>query len=297
MQVCPGLGHLVSLRKLLPQAEFLGTDDICASGCTCDSRRVEPGHLFVALEGSRCDGHDFIADATARGATAILSQRPLPEAAVPTCLVPNARDAYGRICQALAGNPSRDLKVVGITGTNGKTTTSCLIASVLTTAGHQVGLLGTLGYLDGKVIEDPTLTTPPADELARWLARMVRNGCSHAVMEVSSHALAQDRVAGIRFDAACVTNVTRDHLDYHRSLRDYRLAKSRLFDHLPGEGFAVINADDPTSAGYLRRMDGPVLTVGIRSAAEITATLVEQYLSEQTFLLTAGCEPCRCGPK
>ncbi len=290
MQVCHDLGHLVSLRKLLPRAEFLGTDDICVSGCTCDSRRVEPGDLFAALPGSRRDGRDFAAQATARGCSAVLSQRPVSDTTLPSCIVPDARDAYARICQTLAGNPSHELKVTGVTGTNGKTTTSCLIAGVLTAAGQQVGLLGTLGYLDGREIEDATLTTPPAGELATWLARMVENGCSHAVIEVSSHALDQARVAGIRFDAACITNVSRDHLDYHQTIHEYQLTKSKLFDHLPAEGFAVINADDPTSAGYLRRIDGPVLTVGIHSAAEIMATPIEQHLSEQTFLLTAGSE-------
>ncbi len=290
MQACPGLGHPLSLRGLLPGAEFRGADDIGLSGCSCDCRRVEPGHLFAALAGSRHDGRDFIAQAVARGCAAILAEPPVPDLALPVCIVPDARDAYGRICQALAGDPSHDLKLVGITGTNGKTTTSCLLASILTTAGYRAGLMGTLGYLDGRRIEKATLTTPPADELAAWLARMVRNGCSHAVIEVSSHALDQARVAGIRLDAACVTNVTRDHLDYHRTLRQYRLAKSRLFDHLSGEGFAVINADDPTSAGYLGRIDGPALTVGIRSPAEITARPLEQYLSEQTFLLCAGSE-------
>lgn len=286
----PCLGHPISLRRLLPAAEFLGADDIHVSGCSCDSRRIEPGHLFAALAGGRHDGRDFVAQAAARGCAAVLVERPVPEVALPSCIVPNARDGYGRICQALAGEPSHDLKVVGITGTNGKTTTSCLVASVLTAAGYQVGLLGTLGYLDGKEIEESTLTTPPADELAAWLARMVENGCSHAVMEVSSHALDQSRVAGIRLDAACVTNVTRDHLDYHHTLRDYRRTKAKLFDHLAGEGFVVINADDPVSAGYLRRIDGPVLTVGIHSAAEITAVPLEEYLSEQTFLLCAGSE-------
>ena len=290
MQVCPGLGHLVSLRKLLPEAEFLRTDDICVNGCTCDSRRVRPGHLFVAISGSRHDGHDFIAEALGRGCTAVLSQRPVPELPLPNCIVPDARQAYGRICQALAGEPSQRLKLIGITGTNGKTTTSCLVAGVLAKAGYRVGLLGTLGYFDGQQAEEARLTTPPADELAAWLARMVHNGCSHAVMEVSSHALAQARVAGVRFDAACVTNVTRDHLDYHPTIQDYRLTKSKLFDCLPAEGLAVINADDATSAGYLHQIDGPVLTVGIRSAAEITATVVEQFISEQTFLVTAGSE-------
>lgn len=290
MQTCPGLGHLVSLRELLPDAEFHGADDIRTSGCTCDSRSIRPGDLFVALSGSRHDGHDFIAEAVARGAAAVLTERADVEFGLPGCRVANARDAYGRICQALAGNPSRELKVIGITGTNGKTTTACLVAGVLTRAGHRVGLLGTLGYFDGEEAEDPTLTTPPADELAAWLDRMVRNECSHAVMEVSSHALDQSRVAGVRFDAACVTNVTRDHLDYHPTLRDYRLTKSKLLDDLPAEGFAVINADDPTSVGYLPRIDGPVLTIGIRQPAEITATPLEQCQSEQTFLLTAGTE-------
>ena len=288
MQARPRPGHPLSLRRLLPGAELHGADDVRLEGCACDSRRVEPGDMFAALAGSRHDGRDFIAEAVARGCAAVLSERPLPELSLPVCTVPNARDAYGRICQALAGNPGHDLKLIGITGTNGKTTTSCLVASILTTAGHRVGLLGTLGYLDGKRIEQATLTTPPAHELAEWLARMVRNDCSHAVIEVSSHALDQSRVAGVRFDAACVTNVTRDHLDYHLTPPRYRLAKSKLFDHLSGEGFAVINADDPTSAGFLRQIDGPVLTVGIRSAAEITAQPLRRQVSEQTFLLSAG---------
>ena len=291
MQVCPSLGYSVSLRKLLPEAEFLGSDDICVSGCSCDSRRIEPGDLFAALVGSRHDGHDFIAEAAARGCSAVLSQRPPPSyTAVPNCVVPNARDAHARICQALAGNPSHLLKVIGVTGTNGKTTTSCLLAGILAEAGNRVGILGTLGYFDGAVAEDPSLTTPPADQIAAWLSRMVHNGCSYAVIEVSSHGLDQSRVAGVRFDTACVTNVTRDHLDYHATIDDYRLTKSKLLGYLPAEGVAVINADDPVSAGYLRHIDNPVLTVGMRRAAEITATIVEQCISEQTFLLTAGSE-------
>lgn len=290
MQICPDLGHLVSLRRLLPQTEFFGADDVRVSGCTCDSRRVEPGDLFVAVVGSRHDGHDFAAQAAARGAAAVMARRPLPQLDLPCCAVADPRQAYGRVCQALAGDPSRQLKVIGVTGTNGKTTTSCLIAGVLTAADYRVGLLGTLGYLDGRAIEDATLTTPPADRLASWLSRMVRNDCSHAVMEVSSHALDQGRVAGISFDAACVTNVTRDHLDYHGSLRQYRRAKSKLFDHLSAEGFVVVNVDDPTAAGYLRRIDGPALTVGIHRPAEITATILEQHPGEQTFLLSAGSE-------
>lgn len=290
MQVCPDLGQFVSLRRLLPEAVILGADDIAVSGCACDSRQIRGGELFAALVGRNHDGHDHIADATSRGCAAILSERPTPESALPWCIVPNAREAYARVCQTLAGNPSQQLKLIGVTGTNGKTTTSCLIAGVLKAAGYGVGVLGTLGYLDGRIVEPASHTTPPPDRLAGLLSRMVRNGCSHAVMEVSSHALDQSRVAGMPFDAACVTNVTHDHLDYHASLRDYRLAKAKLFDHLTGEGFAILNADDPGSASYLRRLNGPVLTVAIDAAAEITATPIEQCLSQQTFLLTAGSE-------
>jgi len=290
MQVCPDLGHRVSLQKLLPDAQFISTDEIHAAGCAHDSRKVEPGDLFVAIDGVNHKGHDFVNEAVVRGCSAVIANRPIPHAGVPVCVVDNPREAYARICQALVGNPSHRMKVVGITGTNGKTTTSCLLAGVLAKAGYKVGLLGTLGYFDGEDVEDPTLTTPDAGKLAEWLKRSLDNECTHAVMEVSSHALDQSRVGGIRFDAACVTNVSRDHLDYHPTINDYRLTKSKLLDSLPGEGLAVVNADDPTSAGFLSRISGPVLTIGIRSAAEITATMVEQCISEQTFLLTAGSE-------
>ena len=290
MQICPELGHLVSLRGLLPEAELLGADDVPLSGCACDSRKVRPGDLFFTLAGSRHDGNDFVAEAIERGCAAVISERPVADLSVPSCFVPNARESYARLCQALAGNPSHQLKLIGVTGTNGKTTTTCLIAGIFKAAGYRVGVLGTLGYLDGRIVEPSTHTTPPPDRLASLLAQMVRNGCTHAVMEVSSHALDQSRTAGVQFDAACVTNVTRDHLDYHGTLRDYRRAKARLFDHLADDGFVVLSADDPGSADFLRRLDGPGLTVGIREAAEISATPVEQFIGEQTFLLTDGSE-------
>lgn len=290
MQTASCLTHPISLRKVLAQAEFFGADDILAAGCSCDSQRVKPGEVFVALKGSARDGHQFVAEAAARGAAAVVVQEPVPSLGVPVCVVPDTGEAYGRICQALVGDPSRFLKTIGITGTNGKTTTSFLIASVLAAGGHQAGIMGTLGCCDGVDWWETSWTTPPADVTARNLARMLANGCTHAVMEVSSHALDQSRVAGISFDAACVTNVHRDHLDYHRTMLGYRLSKSKLFRHLAGEGFAVINADDPTAASYLGQIDGPVLTVGIRSAAEITGVMVEQCSSEQTFLLLAGSE-------
>ena len=148
MQVCPSVGHLLTLRDLLPEAEFLGPDDTAISGCTCDSRQCAAASCLRAA-GNRPDGHEFVAEAVA-GCAAVLSERPVSEASVPCCVVPDARQAYARICQTLAGHPSRQLKLIGVTGTNGKTTTSCLIAGVLTAADYRVGVLGTLGYLDGR---------------------------------------------------------------------------------------------------------------------------------------------------
>jgi UDP-N-acetylmuramoyl-L-alanyl-D-glutamate--2,6-diaminopimelate ligase len=290
VHTCSVADRLLSLRALLPEAEFIGADDIHPLRCTSDSRRVRQGDLFAALPGDRYDGHQFIAEAIRRGATSVLCERRPADVSVPCGLVPHVQHAYGRVCQALAGNPSFKLKLIGITGTNGKTTTSCLIAGVLLKAGYRVGVAGTLGYFDGQEIEPATHTTPPAETLAPLLARMVTNECTHATLEVSSHALAQSRIAGVCLDVACVTNVSRDHLDYHTSLHDYRLAKSKLLDYLAPEGFAVVNADDAIALGYLRHFGGPALTVGIRKPAEITATPLEQFSSEQTFLLTAGSE-------
>ena len=280
----------ISLRQLLPEARIAGADDIRAKSCCEDSRQIEPGDLFVALEGGEHDGHDFAREAVARGATAILAERHLPVDGLPTCIVHDARDAYGRVCQALAGNPAASLKVIGVTGTNGKTTTASLVAHMLMEAGHRPGILGSLGYCDGFDLAPATGTTPSPPVLAHWLARMAAGGCSHAVLEMSSRALVQSRTAGIEFDAAIITDVGRDHLDFHGSLANYRNAKSRLLSQLSTEGVAVLNLDDPTCAEMLSQLHNPVLTVGIKSEAELTATVVERQLGEQTFLLTAGSE-------
>jgi UDP-N-acetylmuramoyl-L-alanyl-D-glutamate--2,6-diaminopimelate ligase len=280
----------VSLRELLPDAQLLGADDVRVHSCSSDSRHCRRGDLFVALPGSQRDGHDFAADAVARGATAILASRPLPGVTVPVCFVPDTAEAHGLLCQALVDNPSRRLRVVGVTGTNGKTTTTHLIAGILSAAGFRLGILGTLGYCDGSVVAPADHTTPPAPVLASWLARMEAGGCSHAVLEVSSHALAQRRLSGVNVDVACVTNVRHDHFDFHGTQRRYIAAKSRLLEHLVPEGVAIINGDDAGSGACAARYDGPLVTVGIDAPAEITATLLSQYPSEQTFLLDTGSE-------
>jgi UDP-N-acetylmuramoyl-L-alanyl-D-glutamate--2,6-diaminopimelate ligase len=283
-------GHGISLRELFPDAEILGAEDVRVRSCAVDSRHCREGDLFVAVRGSRVDGCEYVPQAISAGAAAVLSDRPLPDCPVPVCLVNEINDACGRLCQALAGNPSRRMKVIGITGTNGKTTTSYLVASILNAAGYQSGIVGTLGYFDGAEVTRARWTTPPAHVLAPTLARLEANGCTHAAIEVSSHALALGRIAGVELDAACVTNVSHDHLDFHHSHSNYRRAKARLFEHLAPEGFAIVNADDPVALAYLDRVDGPCLTVGLDSPAELSAAPLERCRSEQTFLLSMGDE-------
>ncbi len=280
----------VRLRQVLPEAKFFGADDIFVRACTADSRACHEGDLFAALVGSEVDGHDYVSQAIRCGASAILAERYVPSGGMPVCIVPDARNAFGRLCQALAGNPSRKLKAIGVTGTNGKTTTCWLIASILQAAGCRAGLTGTIVNSDSSAIEPSELTTPPAAVLADWLTRMAANGCSHAVLEVSSHALVQSRTAGIDFDATCITNICRDHLDFHNTLENYREAKSRLLKQRTPEGFAVINADDEASRLLLPVIDGAVLTIGIENQAELTASIVDRHVSEQTFLLHAGAD-------
>ena len=280
----------VSLRQLCPAARFFGADDIVVASVAADSREVSPGDLFAALAGTRTDGHNYVGRALHRGATAVLAERFVPTQGRPLCIVPDSRVAFARLCQALTNNPSRRLKVIGVTGTNGKTTTSWLIRGILEAAGIRTGLLGTIEFSDGVWAAPSPYTTPPAAVLAGWLARMEAAGCSHAVMEVSSHALSQARIAGVELHAACVTNVRQDHLDFHNTAANYRAAKLRIFEHLAADGFAVINTDDPVAAGFVDLAPGPALTVGMNGSPEVSAQVIDRCRSEQTFLLSAGNE-------
>jgi len=285
----------VSLKTLLPAAHFHGARDIRVTTCSNHSAACQPGDLFVALLGAHQDGHDYIAKAVSGGAAAVLAEEWRPGTNVPFCVVEDSREAWGQVCHALAGNPAQRVPVIGVTGTNGKTTTSCLIASILHCAGELPALAGTLGYCDGYRTLPAPLTTPSAPLLADWLARSEVRGATHAVLEVSSHALAQRRTAGFEFDVACVTNVRRDHLDFHGTLANYKAAKARLFDGLRDGGVAVLNLDDAPCRQYLQSIAGPVLTYGMKSDAQVTATVIERHRSEQTFLLSAGtdCVPVR----
>ncbi|NTU96554.1 MAG: UDP-N-acetylmuramoyl-L-alanyl-D-glutamate--2,6-diaminopimelate ligase [Chlorobiaceae bacterium] len=242
--------------------EYLGTKGSAAAGSlvravTCDSRTVVPGALFVAVRGFAADGHRFIENAVSRGAVAVVCEE-YPSALAGECLyilVPDARRALAEAAGLFWGKPSGRLRLIGVTGTNGKTTTAKLITSMLNENGVQAGYIGTNLCMIGD--EQLTLdrTTPEADLLHSLFARMVDAGCSSAVMEVSSHALMLERVYGLRFEAAVFTNLTMEHLDFHVSMEEYAAAKQKLFDQLAPDGFAVFNADDPSASQMMSRVE------------------------------------------
>lgn len=282
----------VSLRELLAaDSQVVGPQqDVFATSCTSDAAQIRHGDVYVALSGATSDGHDLAAEAVERGAAAVICERLVPAFGVPQFVVSDANVAYGRLCQALMGNPDKQLKVIGVTGTSGKTTVARLLASVLRAAGATVGTIDSLGYggIDDRRRAPDAELSPPA--LAHALAEMVADGCSHAVVELSSRELSRSMLAGVELDAACLTNVGRDHLDWHGSLENYRRAKRRIFDHLAATGVAILNADDPESVKILSELDHPALTTGLHRPAEISAQMVEQHVNEQTFVLTAGDE-------
>ena len=279
----------VSLHEIFPHSLSSMGRDLRISSCTSDPRRCRQGALYVAVQTPDYDGHDHATQAVRRGAVAVVAERRLPIEA-PVLVVPDSRQAYGWICHHLMDLPCRSLQTIGVTGTNGKTTVSLLIQSILESAGLQTGVLNDLAVDDGKSRRSIGEVMRTAPMLAESLARMRTVGCTHAVVEASSQMLAQRDTAGLELDAAVVTNVRRDHLDLHGSIINYRRAKARLFEHLKPGGFIVANADDPATRFLLRRVPHPVLTVGMRMPAEVTATLVDRCAGEQTFLLTAGDE-------
>jgi UDP-N-acetylmuramoyl-L-alanyl-D-glutamate--2,6-diaminopimelate ligase len=277
----------VSLRELLREAKFFGADDILVRACSSDSRHVAKGDLFVALLGSHRDGHDFVCEAAFRGAAGILAERYLPTDGLPLCVVPDTRAAYGRLCQSLAGHPSQQLKVIAVTGTAGKSTSVELIASVLRAAGERVATLGNVAWCDG-TSHEVVSGKPTAPRISEWLRQAVANAATYAVLETPSDALSRSELSGVKLDLAAVTNVRRDHLEYHTTLANYRASKARIFDYLAESRPAVLNLDDTVCGELARSMGRPALTFGMVNNADVTAVVVERLASEQTFLLSAG---------
>ncbi len=241
-----------------------------SAGVAYDSRAVQPGHIFVALRGQRADGTAFAAQAIERGATAVVAEAPAPvPVGVPWVVVPDARLALARLAAEFYGNPSHGMQVVGVTGTNGKTTTVYLLAAIFEAAGVRCGLMGTVEYRAGATVIPATRTTPESPDVQAYLRRMADVGCGACAMEISSHALVLRRVEGIRFAAGVFTNLTRDHLDFHGGMEDYFAAKRRLFEMLPADAPALVNLDDPRGASLLDVAARPV-TYAIGRAADVT---------------------------
>ncbi len=239
------------------------------SGIAYDSRVVLPGNVFVALRGMHAEGAQFARQAVERGAVAIVSEQPITGVAVPIVHVDDARLALAELAADFYGYPSERMRVVGITGTNGKTTTSYLIASIFEAAGMKCGVIGTVAHRIGTDLRESSHTTPEAPELQRMLREMLDGGCAACAMEVSSHALALRRVDAITFSAGVFTNLTRDHLDFHENMEAYFHAKRRLFEMLPAGAPALINVDDPRAAALIATTSKPV-TYGVNRPADIS---------------------------
>jgi UDP-N-acetylmuramoyl-L-alanyl-D-glutamate--2,6-diaminopimelate ligase len=261
---------LETLLEAMPEREVRGPLPVTVRGLTDDSRRVTAGACFVAVRGLRADGRRFIPQAVERGARAVVAEPPdpLPGQDVGRILVPDTRRALPRLADAFYGHPSRALTLVGITGTNGKTTTSYLAEALLRARGQETGVIGTIQYVVRGRARDAGQTTPEATELQGLLAEMVAAGVGGVAMEVSSHALALQRVDGVGFDVAVFTNLTQDHLDFHGTMEAYAAAKARLFFELLPAGrkpgaTAVLNADDPVGAAWASALPGRVLTFGL----------------------------------
>jgi len=243
--------------------------DIACSRVTHDSRQASPGSVFVALRGFKSDGVDFAPQAIAAGAAVVVAERaPDSPSSVPWVVVADARLALAQLAAEFFGHPSREMQVVGITGTNGKTTTGYLVSAIFEAAGITCGLMGTVTYRVGAHEFAATRTTPEAPEVQGLMRQMVTAGCGACVMEVSSHALALRRVDGITFAAAIFTNLTRDHLDFHADMEDYFAAKRRLFEMLPEGAPAVVNVDDPRGVALAESVARPV-TYAINRAADV----------------------------
>lgn len=283
--------QLKELISPLDITTIVGSDDKEIVALTSDSRRVEAGTLFVAVPGVSVDGHKFIHSAVEKGAVAIVCQQ-LPSETKPEVtyiVVPSSAIALGLLASQWFDNPSRKLKLVGVTGTNGKTTTATLIYETARLLGHKAGLLSTVcNYVDG--VAYPTIhTTPDPYTLNEMLGLMVDAGCEYVAMEVSSHAADQHRIAGLQFVGGIFTNLTRDHLDYHKTVDAYLAAKKSFFDMLPKGAFAITNADDKVGEVMLQNTKADRYTYSLRSEADFRARVIESRL-DGTLLSLNGRE-------
>ncbi len=279
------------LQVLQGQIDILesgGNTQVPVTAITDDSRSVSTGSVFVAVPGERVDGHQFIPAALKAGMTALVMQQPVTGLTIPFARVADSRKALGLMGSRFYGDPSARIRMIGVTGTNGKTTTTYVCKALLEALGQQVGLIGTVAYQIGQEILPASHTTPGALELQQLLAKMVDRGCSTAVMEVSSHALAQDRTSGCEYDVAVFSNLTQDHLDFHHTMEEYFEAKLRLFTGLTGRQKpnkrAIINTDDPSGIRIQAVCPAPVWTYALKAKADLRAEQVRLSLDGTRFI-------------
>ena len=268
---------LSDLFRNIEVLNIIGDGEIDITGVNIDSRRIRDGHLFVAIPGTQTDGHKFIPKAIEQGAVAVMCEY-IPNVRTPGVtyiVVESTEDCVGEVATQFYGDPSRKLQLVGVTGTNGKTTIATLLYNMFRKFGHKCGLLSTVcNYIEDSAIPADH-TTPDPIELNRLLAQMVEAGCEYAFMECSSHAIAQKRIGGLKFAGGLFTNLTRDHLDYHGTFENYRDAKKAFFDSLGKEAFAITNADDKNGMFMVQNTKAQVKTYSIRTMADFKARIIE----------------------
>ncbi|MGZ8374286.1 MAG: UDP-N-acetylmuramoyl-L-alanyl-D-glutamate--2,6-diaminopimelate ligase [Nitrospira sp.] len=278
---------LQSLEGRVKILDRRGNLDVSVNAITDDSRAVSAHSLFVAVKGEQVDGHEFIPAAMRGGMVALLSQQPVSEVSLPFVRVDDSRKALGLLGGRFYGDPSSKIRMIGVTGTNGKTTTTYICKALMEALGHPVGLIGTVAYQIGERTMPATHTTPGSLELQQLLAKMITGGCTTAVMEVSSHALAQDRTSGCEYDVAVFSNLTQDHLDFHKTMEEYFQAKLRLFTELKGglkaNKRAIVNIDDPYGTRIVERCPVPVWTYALNAKADLRAEAVQLSLQGTTF--------------
>ena len=280
----------MKLSTLVHHLGSMGTYNLCdieITGITNDSRKVRPGYLYVAIKGYKADGHNFIKKSIECGAQAIVSEeRSSLDTNIPQIIVRDTRKALSSLSCCFYNNPSQKINLVGVTGTNGKTTTTFLTKSVIEKAGYETGLIGTINYQIGKKVITAKETTPESVELQRLLSEMVAAKMKFAVMEVSSHSAIQHRIENIDFKTAVFTNITTEHMDYHKTFPNYMNAKAELFKNLRKDSFAVLNADDEFSEYFADRTNAKIIWYGIKNDADIKAEIYKESTSDVMIKLS-----------
>lgn len=270
---------LKDLLKNIDIVNIKGNEDIHVSGVFTDSRKVTSGSAFIALKGVQVDGHQYIGNAIELGAKVIIHEEDIdtPHEGITYIQVKDGADAAGKIATLWYGDPSGKLKLVGVTGTNGKTTTATLLYEMFRKLGYKAGLISTVANYVNDTMFHATHTTPDPLSLNELLAKMADAGCDYAFMEVSSHAIHQKRISGLKFEGGIFTNITQDHLDYHKTMADYLKAKKTFFDDLPQTAFALTNTDDKNGLVMLQNTKAKKYTYSVKSLADFKARIIEKH--------------------